>query len=117
MAKEQLNARVSDLTRRQLNELGERWGTTQTETLSLIIDRVYNQDNAMTQQQVVGIHEAKGPYPGVIDGQAVYGWQGRYWVGHVTVSSDGRRLRLTPVTETQREYLDKNYAYIINGKS
>lgn len=44
MAKEQLNARVSNLTRRQLDELSERWGTTQTETLTVIIDRMYQQE-------------------------------------------------------------------------
>jgi hypothetical protein len=44
MAKEQLNARISALTRRQLNELGKRWGTTQTETLTVIIDRMYQQE-------------------------------------------------------------------------
>jgi hypothetical protein len=41
MAKSQLNARVSDLTRRQLEELSERWGTSLTETLTVIIDRTY----------------------------------------------------------------------------
>jgi hypothetical protein len=44
MAKEHLNARISALTRRQLNELGKRWGTTQTETLTVIIDRMYQQE-------------------------------------------------------------------------
>jgi len=44
MAKEQLNARISALTRRQLDELGERWGTTQTETLTVIIDRMYREE-------------------------------------------------------------------------
>ena len=44
MPKSQLNARVSDLTRRQIDELGERWGTTQTETLTVIIDRMYQQE-------------------------------------------------------------------------
>lgn len=44
MAKEQLNARISALTRRQLDELEKRWGTTQTETLTVIIDRMYRQE-------------------------------------------------------------------------
>lgn len=44
MAKTQLNARVSDLTKQQLEELGSRWGTTQTETLTVIIDRMYRQE-------------------------------------------------------------------------
>lgn len=48
MAKQQLNARISDLTRRQLDELIERWGTTQTETLTVIIDRMYQQETTMT---------------------------------------------------------------------
>lgn len=44
MPKQQVNARISDLTRRQLDELGKRWGTTQTETLTVIIDRMYQQE-------------------------------------------------------------------------
>jgi hypothetical protein len=44
MPKAQLNLRVSDLTRRQLDELSQRWGTTQTETLTVIIDRIYREE-------------------------------------------------------------------------
>lgn len=54
MAKEQLNARISALTRRQLDELGERWGTTQTETLTVIIDRMYQQEMRIVKQIKVG---------------------------------------------------------------
>lgn len=54
MAKQQLNARVSDLTRRQLDELGKRWGTTQTETLTVIIDRIYQKElTTMTNNTVI----------------------------------------------------------------
>lgn len=41
MAKEQLNARISDLTRNQLDALCKLWGASQTETLTVIIDRIY----------------------------------------------------------------------------
>lgn len=39
--KQQLNLRVSDLTTHQLKELMELWGTSKTETITLIIDRAY----------------------------------------------------------------------------
>lgn len=44
MTKKQLNLRVSSLAREQLGQLTEWWGTSQTETLSLIIDRIYQQE-------------------------------------------------------------------------
>lgn len=45
MVKQQLNMRVSDLTRSQLHELAERWGMTITEALSVIVDRIYQQES------------------------------------------------------------------------
>lgn len=42
--KKQLNLRVSALTLLQLQKLQEAWGTSQTETITLIIDRAYQQE-------------------------------------------------------------------------
>ena len=44
MTKKQISLRISDLTARQLEELAERWGTTQTETITVVVDRVYRQE-------------------------------------------------------------------------
>lgn len=44
MPKQQLNLRVSDLTLHQLKQLMEQWGTSQTETVTVIIDRAYIQE-------------------------------------------------------------------------
>lgn len=44
MTKKQISLRISDLTARQLAELAERWGTTQTETITVVVDRVYRQE-------------------------------------------------------------------------
>lgn len=41
MAKKQINIRGSALTHRQLEKLMEWWGTSQTETLTVVIDRAY----------------------------------------------------------------------------
>lgn len=70
----------------------------------------------MSNQLLVPIDAAKGPYPQIIEGQSLYGYEGKYWIGHISFRSDGRRLKLTPVTEAQREHLDKNYSFIIDGK-
>lgn len=43
MTKQQLNLRVSDLTTHQLKQLMEWWGTSKTETITLIIDRAYKE--------------------------------------------------------------------------
>lgn len=56
MAKEQLNLRVSDLTRRQLDELGRLWGTTQTETITVIIDRTFREEFPMNIRKPDNIH-------------------------------------------------------------
>lgn len=47
MAKQQINFRASDLTARQLAELSERWGTTQSETITIIVDRMYREEAKM----------------------------------------------------------------------
>lgn len=44
MAKKQINIRASDLTLKQLEELMKRWGTSQTETLTVIIDRAHREE-------------------------------------------------------------------------
>lgn len=44
MAKKQLNIRVSDLTSQQLDALMEKWGTSQTETISLLVQAAYIRD-------------------------------------------------------------------------
>lgn len=44
--KKQINFRASDLTARQLEELAQLWGTSQTETITVAIDRVYRQEMA-----------------------------------------------------------------------
>ena len=41
MSKKQISLRASDLTIRQMAQLQEVWGTSQTETLSLCIDRAH----------------------------------------------------------------------------
>jgi hypothetical protein len=42
--KQQINFRASELTARQLDWLMARWGTSQTETLTVVIDRMYQQE-------------------------------------------------------------------------
>ncbi len=45
--KQQVNFRASDLTTSQLDWLMSKWGTSQTETLTVVVDRVYRQEFAM----------------------------------------------------------------------
>lgn len=42
--KQQINFRASDLTAQQLDWLMSRWGTSQTETLTVVVDRIYQQE-------------------------------------------------------------------------
>jgi hypothetical protein len=44
--KSQANLRMSDLTRGQLEQLQEWWGTSLTETISLCVDRAYQRERA-----------------------------------------------------------------------
>lgn len=46
MPKQQLNLRISDLTARQLDALTDRWGTSKTETITMIIDRMYREEHS-----------------------------------------------------------------------
>ena len=46
MPKQQLNLRVSDLTTHQIKQLIEWWGTSKTETITLIIDRIYKEEHS-----------------------------------------------------------------------
>lgn len=43
--KQQINFRASTLTTKQLEWLMSEWGTSQTETLTVVIDRIYDQEN------------------------------------------------------------------------
>lgn len=56
--KQQINFRASDLTARQLDWLMQRWGTSQTETMTVVIDRIFQQENKTmnirTQQDSLG---------------------------------------------------------------
>lgn len=45
--KQQINFRASDLTARQLDALMQHWGTSQTETLTVVIERVFKQEIKM----------------------------------------------------------------------
>lgn len=42
--KQQINFRASELTAQQLESLMSIWGTSQTETLTVVIDRIYQQE-------------------------------------------------------------------------
>lgn len=114
--KSQVNIRASALLQRQLDELTDKLGTSITETVSIAIDRMYQQEINMNNQLFVHLDAAKGPYPQIIEGQSVYGYEGKYWIGHISVSGYERRLKLTPVTDEQKAQLDKNYSFIIDGK-
>lgn len=57
MPKQQLNVRVSDLTRHQLDKLSANWGTTQTETLTVVIDRMYQQESKMKHIKVGEVND------------------------------------------------------------
>jgi len=46
MSKQTKSYRISDLTRSQLEQLAEAWGTSLTETLTLIIDRAYQEEKS-----------------------------------------------------------------------
>lgn len=50
--KSQLNIRISDLTKKQLEVLMERWGTSQTETISLLVQGAYIRE--IEQPQAAG---------------------------------------------------------------
>lgn len=62
MAKQQLNARISNLTRTQLDDLSQRWGTTQTETLTVIIDRMYQQETQTMSNETINYGELDRKY-------------------------------------------------------
>lgn len=50
MTKQTKSYRLSDLTRSQLEQLAKLWGTSLTETLTLIIDRAYQSELAKKEQ-------------------------------------------------------------------
>lgn len=48
--KKLISVRISDLTALQLHELARLWGTRQTETIAICIERTYQQEMSMTSQ-------------------------------------------------------------------
>lgn len=62
--KAQINFRASELTEHQLSALEIRWGTSRTETLTVIIDRAYQQEMTMDTQRILsGETEPDASYP------------------------------------------------------
>jgi hypothetical protein len=51
--KQQLNIRASALTIGQLNWLAARWGTNQTETITVAVDRAYRQENLKMKRIII----------------------------------------------------------------
>lgn len=116
MTRKVTSYRLPELTLNQIKQLTESTGSSDANVIAFAIDRMYQQEIIMNNTLFVPLDAAKGPYPQIIEGQSVYGYDGKYWIGHISFRSDGRRLKLTPVTDEQRTYLDKNYAFIIDGK-
>ena len=50
--KKQVNIRCSELTSQQLDQLMEWWGTSKTETITLIIDRLYQEELSKRKELV-----------------------------------------------------------------
>ncbi len=75
MTKRQLNLRVSDITRRQLDQLIIRLGTSITETITIAIDRLYQQETQTmtrptydeTLKMATAVYHAA--YPNGLDGR------------------------------------------------
>jgi len=61
--KQQINFRASDLTAHQIESLMSKWGTSQTETLTVVIDRIYQQegidDQANTRKLQIQAYSAQ----------------------------------------------------------
>lgn len=72
--KQQLNIRASDLTTKQLDELGAWWGTSQTETFSIVVDRIYQAEQAKRQRFVLEeiLAGKVQPEAALTDGQIFY---------------------------------------------
>lgn len=65
--KQQINFRASELTTQQLAQLMQLWGTTQTETLTVVIDRVCQQETRVMNAYTLDIVYEGGQSP--IDGK------------------------------------------------
>lgn len=99
--KTQINIRASTLTERQLASLAARWGTTITETVTVLIDRAYREETIMDLYRLLsGEMEPDATYPTTgetwhiqngdevfIDLGRVPGQPGR----HVLLAADGTR--------------------------
>lgn len=51
MARQQVNFRASDLTLRQLDGLSKWWGTDRTESITVAVDRIYQQEAKVRENQ------------------------------------------------------------------
>ena len=81
--KQQINFRASELTARQLEWLMERWGTSQTETLTVAIDRIYKEEHMGIQFYEITDQEPRDP-EGRFSSNG-----GDYWFGRTVAVSDG----------------------------
>ena len=72
--KDQINFRASELTTRQLAELSELWGTSQTETLTVAIDRAYQAETKRRMEMLLKdiLSGAIQPEPSRTDGETFF---------------------------------------------
>lgn len=103
--KNQINIRASELLKRQLDELTEQLGTSITETVSLAIDRMYQQEIEI--MPTINRNDAKGEWPSMLPEHTIYKWNDQLWTGRPYAQGYSRGIKLTPLTEDQRQYLDK----------
>lgn len=94
--KRQINFRASGLTARQLDVLAERWGTTQSETITIVVDRVYQHEAGKGHNMISYKRNDDGAIVDVVWSQTVDAYDGRHHTGAIY-------RRLTDITLSARD--------------
>jgi hypothetical protein len=90
MAKKMISLRLADLTAHQLSELGARWGTQQTETVALCVERAY-QEAMVNQNDRTGTRTYKAHRISVTMRRYDDGTPGR-WAFDSSITKDGAEV-------------------------
>jgi hypothetical protein len=50
---------------------------------------------------------AQGEWPSYLPDKTIYKWNGQLWTGRPTAKGNDRGIELSPLSEEDRQYLDK----------
>lgn len=117
MTRKVTSYRLPEMTLSQIKQLTSVTGSSDANVIAFAIDRMFQQENTMSNSISINRDLAEGEWKIFDNGQHVCRYDGKLWNSVLYADRGATRLRLTPLTPEQQEYINKHYPNIANGTS